>query len=491
MNFKRMDETHRINKSVLIAYTVITLLLQAAYMLELVKGDRTGTYIALFSALNLVPYGLCLWSYIKDKTSQTMKFIMCVGYSILYAFVLLTSAVPTTFVYMFLMLFLLVPYGKKALCFITGGVAVASNIVSVVVGFTSGDLTTDDLAMVEIQIISMTVSVAFTVLVTHVIGKVNAQRMGELNEEKEKIDELLSHTLEVSKGISEDIATVSSRMKDLERSVVTTKDSMQDVSYGANETAESMQEQLMQTEAIVKQVSKTKAVSSTIAEDMRYTNEAIKVGKEDINRLLEFVEKSEQVSTTVADKMQELTENMEKMNSIVEMINSITNQTSLLSLNASIEAARAGEAGRGFTVVAGEISGLAGQTRTATIDITKLIEGITVSIKDVFASINELVESNKEQNNAAQEMAESFEKIEGYTRSIGEVSLTLEDVVGELEKTNKVIIEGIGNVSAVTEEVSARATETFSVSENNAETVEEIANVIVELNNKAQKLHEE
>lgn len=491
MNFKRMDETHRINKSVLIAYTVITLLLQAAYMLELVKGDRTGTYIALFSALNLVPYGLCLWSYIKDKTSQTMKYIMCVGYSILYAFVLLTSAVPTTFVYMFLMLFLLVPYGKKALCFITGGVAVASNIVSVVVGFTSGDLTTDDLAMVEIQIISMTVSVAFTVLVTHVIGKVNAQRMGELNEEKEKIDELLSHTLEVSKGISEDIATVSSRMKDLERSVVTTKDSMQDVSYGANETAESMQEQLMQTEAIVKQVSKTKAVSSTIAEDMRYTNEAIKVGKEDINRLLEFVEKSEQVSTTVADKMQELTENMEKMNSIVEMINSITNQTSLLSLNASIEAARAGEAGRGFTVVAGEISGLAGQTRTATIDITKLIEGITVSIKDVFASINELVESNKEQNNAAQEMAESFEKIEGYTRSIGEVSLTLEDVVGELEKTNKVIIEGIGNVSAVTEEVSARATETFSVSENNAETVEEIANVIVELNNKAQKLHEE
>lgn len=491
MNQKRMNETHRINKTVLNSYTIVTLLLQAAYILELVKGDREVSYILLFSALNLIPYGLCLWTYIKDKSSPAMKFIMCVGFSILYAFVLLTSAVSTTFVYMFLMLFLLVPYGKKMLCFITGGVAVVSNIISVVVGFANDSLTTDDLAVVEIQLISMVVSVMFTIFVTNVIGKVNAQKMSELNEEKEKIDELLSNTLEVSKGISEDIATVSSRMEDLERSVVTTKDSMQDVSYGANETAESMQEQLMQTEAIVKQVSKTKEASDTIAEDMRQTSEAIEVGKGDVSRLLYLVEKSDKISETVADKMQELTENMEKMNSIVEMINSITNQTSLLSLNASIEAARAGEAGRGFTVVAGEISGLAGQTRTATVDITRLIEGITVSIKDVFDSINELVESNKEQNHAAEEVAESFDKIESHTNSIAEVSVALEDVVSELERTNKVIIEGIGNVSAVTEEVSARATETFSVSENNAQTVEEIAEVIAELNNKAQKLHEE
>lgn len=491
MNQKKMNETHRINKTVLNSYTIITVLLQAAYILELVKGSREVSYIVIFSALNLIPYGLCVWAYLKDKSSQAMKFIMCVGYSVLYAFALLTSDVSNTFVYMFLMLFLLVPYGKKMLCFITGSVAVVSNIVSVVVGFANDTLTSDDLPNIEIQLISMVVSVMFTIFVTNVIGKVNAQKMSELNEEKEKIDDLLSQTLEVSKGISEDIATVSSRMEDLERSVVTTKDSMQDVSYGANETAESMQEQLVQTEAIVKQVDKTKEASETIAEEMRQTSEALEVGKEDIGRLLQLVERSDKISVTVADKMQELTSNMERMNSIVEMINSITNQTSLLSLNASIEAARAGEAGRGFTVVAGEISGLAGQTRTATVDITRLIEGVTVSIKDVFDSINELVESNKEQNHAAEEVAESFDKIESYTNSVVEVSATLEEVVNELERTNKVIIEGIGNVSAVTEEVSARATETFSVSENNASTVEEIANVIAELNDKAQRLNNE
>ena len=490
MSYKRMNETHRINKAVVVSYSIISIILQLAYILELVKGSRTVGYTIIFSALNLIPYIACMVIYCKDRSSSMMKYVMCIGYSVLYAFVLLTAAVPTTYVYIFLMLFLLIPYGKKSLCFITGGVALASNVISIIVGFATEELTTDDLASIEIQLAAVLLAGVFVVLVTHVIGKVNEQKLSELNEEKEKIDELLSNTLEVSKGISEDIAVVSERMEELERAVNTTKDSMKDVSHGATETAESMQAQLLQTEEIVSQVQKTKDVTRTIAEDMQETDDAIAVGKGNIDQLLEFVEQSEEVGAKVASKMKELTTNMEKMNAIVEMINSITNQTSLLSLNASIEAARAGEAGRGFTVVAGEISGLAGQTRTATVDITKLIGGITASIEEVFDSINDLVEKNKEQNQAAAQMAESFERIEAHTKNISKVSSMLEEVVEELDKSNKVIIEGIDSVSAVTEEVSARATETFAVSENNAETVEEITGVIKELNSKAQKLHE-
>lgn len=190
-----------------------------------------------------------------------MKYVMAVGFSFLYAFVLLTAAVPTTFVYIFLIFIMIIPYGDLKLCFITGGISILSNIISVVVNFANSSLTTDDLAIVEIQVLSVIISALFSTLATKVNGKVSNQRIAQINAEKEKINALLTHTLEISKGISEDIEVVTGRMEHLAQSASATKYSMQDVSSGAQETANALQEQLLKTEDIMKQVSKAKMLN--------------------------------------------------------------------------------------------------------------------------------------------------------------------------------------------------------------------------------------
>lgn len=489
MKQKTMPELHRINKAVLIQYAILTIILLAAYILEFVKGSRSLPYTLIFMFFDLVPFLLFVITYKKNPKSTKLKYILSIGFSLLYAFVLITAAVPTTFVYIFMIYVTIIPYGDIRLCYITGGIALLANIGSVIYGFVTGSLTTSDLAMIEIQLISIAVGALFVYLATNVIGRVNKQKMDEINEEKDKTEHLLNNTLDISQGITNDIEAVSSRMEMLMEAMDTTSDSMKNVTAGANETADSLQQQLSQTEEIVEQIDSAKEVTTTIASNVVQTEQTISIGKENIEHLLASVNQSEEVGATVAEKMNELMENTKKMNSIVEMINSITSQTSLLSLNASIEAARAGEAGRGFAVVAGEIQTLAGQTSEATVNITKLINDINSSIQEVFRSTNQMMENNKTQNQAVETMAATFEDIEHCVSNIEEVSSNLENVVEELVRSNETIVNGINMISSVTQEVSARASETLEDTEKNTHVVEEVTDVVFAIYEKAKQLN--
>ncbi|MBR2045359.1 MAG: hypothetical protein IJ958_04410, partial [Agathobacter sp.] len=227
MQQKRMPELHRINKAVLIQYAILTVILFAAYMLEFVKGSRTFAYTLIFMFFDIVPFLFYVINYKKNPESKNLKYILSIGFSLLYAFVLLTAAVPTTFVYIFMIYVVIIPYGDIRLCYITGGIAIVANIVSIAYGFMTGALTTTDLAMIEIQVAAIVIGAVFVGLATNVTGRVNNQKLEEINEEKNRTENILTNTLEVSRGISEDIESVTERMELLRQSVASTRDSMQ------------------------------------------------------------------------------------------------------------------------------------------------------------------------------------------------------------------------------------------------------------------------
>lgn len=71
---------------------------------------------------------------------------------------------------------ILIPYGDIKLCYTTGAIALLANIVSIVIGFSNGTLISADLAMIEIQTISVALGAIFGGFATNVIGKVNMQK---------------------------------------------------------------------------------------------------------------------------------------------------------------------------------------------------------------------------------------------------------------------------------------------------------------------------
>ena len=218
-----------------------------------------------------------------------------------------------------------------------------------------------------------------------------------------------------------------------------------------------------------------------IGNSMTLTLKALAEGKQDIEHLASEVEASVDNGTEVTEKLENLNQYMDEMNSIVELIGGITNQTSLLALNASIEAARAGEAGRGFSVVATEISGMATRTKEATVHITELISNVSNAIMEVVGVVSNMIDGINEEKTGASNAEESFESIEDSTRAIQKNADTLSRSISELQNANKEIIDSIQTISAISQQVSAHAGETMQAEDENLNVMQDVSAIMQKL----------
>lgn len=249
---------------------------------------------------------------------------------------------------------------------------------------------------------------------------------------------------------------------------------MTELTKGASDTAGAIQTQTIQTEAIQKKVELVVKTSEDMNERMEETINALKNGGKNIEILVKEVDASVEKGAYITEKLATLDKYIDEMNTIIEIINGITSQTSLLALNASIEAARAGEAGRGFSVVATEISQMATQTTEATVNITSLINNVSSAINDVVVNTKQMIDGISEEKTSTINAEESFKNIEVNSFKIKEDVSSLVNHINELELSNKEIVDSVYTISAISEEVSAHSNETLESEEANVKILTDI-----------------
>jgi len=221
---------------------------------------------------------------------------------------------------------------------------------------------------------------------------------------------------------------------------------------------------------------------STVASAIEELNASMSEISRSCRRELDIAGEADETSRTTRDQVAKLEHSAQEIGKVVNVINTIAEQTRLLALNATIEAARAGEAGKGFSVVAGEVKALATQTSKATEEIRAHIGRMQADtndavqaiagISDVVRSVNDIshsiMRSVEEQSLAIGEISRTFsataavEIARSVARSAGEV-VGISSGIASLEKANRDAAAGVDQLNQSASDLARLSCELHSL----------------------------
>jgi len=478
------------NKTALICMTVTTLLLAAAYFLEVLKDARTIGDYAILAATCLIPPIIGWIMYKIKKDNAIIRYVLGVGFLVFYSYLMFNTTSALAFCYIAVAFIVLIVYVDMKLSIVMSVYAFILNVAVIAKMALTDGLTPEQVSNTEIQIAFLIFMSVFGIVSISKVAQIGKETAAKADMQRDQSEKLLQTTLEVATSITENIQMAAGESETLGKAIEATKYAMEDLSGGAGDTAAAIAEQQCSTEEIDGYIKGVGASTDEIVTEIGNTEESISVADGVMNELLEQVKVSEEKGALVAKEMDELKEYADKMVTIVNLISKVARQTSMLALNASIEAARAGEAGKGFAVVAGEISDLAAQTNHATDDINNLIGNVGKSLDEVVVAVEELLASNQNQNEFVGQTAEHFREIGNSARKISEQAVQLKEAVESASAANSAVVESIQNVSAVTEEVSASAIATLESCDQNQESIQKLAEIMESLREEAARLQQ-
>ena len=277
------------------------------------------------------------------------------------------------------------------------------------------------------------------------------------------INELINYIRYIMTNISESSVKIKSSSDNIARRVgqagVNAEDvstTMEDMSAAMEETTASINQidELMTGindafSGIVDQVEAGRAYSKEVRDEAESTGAKAISDKENASG------KVDEMARSIYEKI-EKSKAVSQIDVLTNNILAITEQTNLLALNASIEAARAGEAGRGFTVVAGEIGKLAMDSATAASEIQAVSDEVVASVNELAKEAEDMIVFIYEVTmNGYNELVSTSSNYEQTAERFDTMMTEFEELSNSVQQNIESIKEATGSVAKAVEDTAS------------------------------------
>ncbi|MFB2685362.1 methyl-accepting chemotaxis protein [Shewanella mangrovisoli] len=227
-----------------------------------------------------------------------------------------------------------------------------------------------------------------------------------------------------------------------------------------------------ETDQVVTAITEMSATASEVAQNTTQVAAATHAATGDVANAQRCVDASlEEISALMAQinnaasNIQSLSEQSQKINSVLSVIGGIAEQTNLLALNAAIEAARAGEQGRGFAVVADEVRNLASRTQSSTLEINEMLSELHKLVSLAVKTMEESQQSCIRSVDSSRAISESLGSVTSAVTAINDMSTQIATAATEQSSVTEEINRNVFAIQEIVNELLHSSEEAASVSQ--------------------------
>ncbi|MNZ33342.1 Methyl-accepting chemotaxis protein McpC [compost metagenome] len=318
--------------------------------------------------------------------------------------------------------------------------------------------------------------------------------IGELsssfNEMMTQITSLVEQTTVTAREVFDTAGELSRASRVTANSASEIVDATEQIASGAVDLAQEAERSNSLMENIMVEMSQVVGTNQTMGESAIKVSESSNKGILSLQELEDTTLLTEQKTNMLTDKVIKLRETATSVIKLLDVMQNITKQTNILSLNASVEAARAGLAGKGFMVIAVEIRRLAEETRQSIKVVSDIVDSITMDMNDTVSTLSEVNPLYARQKKVVQDTSQIFQSVQEQMDDFNHQLASVTNSIENLNKSQFIMSDAMSQVSAVAEQSSATSQEVASVSEQQKLVADKLVELSIHLENASTQLQE-